>query len=184
MNTIINCKGCEDTINTDDDAVYSSVIDSYICQGCSDDDMDTSGNVRIVNTNGEVETIFVGDYRVMNEYGDDSDLPVKRQWVSTDGWRGYHNTHIEGWVSVLTGWTTGGFDDSVGLRKRLFNNFAEYLLTNDIYPPCQVALITDSTSNAFSTAVTVQVPAKDEALFNEWLNSTEYTAEDLSHSLS
>lgn len=182
MNTK-DCINCGDEVS-EDYMRWSSVHREPLCESCFDDDLSAPATIRIVNPNDDVHTYLVGDLNIVDEYGDDTDLPAKRQWVSTDGWRGYHKTEIEGWVSVLTGWTTGSFDDAVGLRKRLFNNFAEYLLTNDIYPPCQVALITDTTSNAFSTAVTVQVPAKDEALFNEWLNSTEYTAEDLSHSLS
>jgi hypothetical protein len=177
------CINCSAEIN-EDFMRWSSVHRQPLCEGCFDDDLSAPATIRIVNPNGEVHTYFVGDLNIVDEYFDDTDLPAKRQWVSTDGWRGYHKTEIDGWVAVLTGWTTGGYDDPIARRKRLFNNFAEYLLDNDIYPPCQVALITDTTSNLFSTAVTVQVPAKDEDTFNNWLNSTEYPAEELSDSLS
>jgi hypothetical protein len=182
MNTNL-CSNCKTELN-EDSMRWSSVLSGEICEGCFDEDMTYPATIRIVNPNGDVETYLVGDLNIITEYGDDTDLPAKRQWVSTDGWRGYNKTEIDGWVAVLTGWTTGGYDDPIARRKRLFNNFAEYLLTNDIYPPCQVALITDTTSNLFSTAVTVQVLAKDEDTFNNWLNSTEYPAEELSHSLS
>jgi hypothetical protein len=167
MNTNL-CSNCKTELN-EDSMRWSSVLSGEICEGCFDEDMTYPATIRIVNPNGDVETYLVGDLNIITEYGDDTDLPAKRQWVSTDGWRGYNKTEIDGWVAVLTGWTTGGY---------------EYLLTNDIYPPCQVALITDTTSNLFSTAVTVQVLAKDEDTFNNWLNSTEYPAEELSHSLS
>ena len=177
------CINCKTEINPDY-MRWSSVLNAPLCEGCFDEDLSAPSNIRVVHPDGHVDLYLVGDLNIVDEYGDDTDFPVKRQWVSTDGWRGYHKTEIDEWVAVLTGWTTGGYDDPIARRKRLFNNFAEYLLTNDIFPPCDVALITDSTSNLFSTAVTVQVPAKDEDTFNNWLNSTEYPAEELSHSLS
>lgn len=181
--SIFECQACK---NEHDDELlhWSTVLGQEICEDCWSSDLDESSTIRIVSTNGDVDTIHVGDFNVTTEYGDDAELPAKREWVSSDGWRGYNSTTIEGWVSVLTGWTTGGWDDAVALRKGLFNQFVDDLMQGNIYTPCLVAVITDSTSNLFSTAITIQVKAGDEETFTEWLNSSEYSHNDLTHSLS
>lgn len=182
--TIIQCGACKDE-HHEDNMRWGSVLGNYLCENCFADDLDTAGNIRIINTDGTMENILVGDYNIINEYGDDwTDMTVTREWVSTNGGRGYHDTNIEGLVSVLTGWTTGFHDDVIGRRKKVFNDFVGEMLEGHVLPPCKIAIITDSTSNVFSTAVSVQVRPEDEKLFNEWLDSSDNTSEDLSYSLS
>jgi hypothetical protein len=127
----------------------------------------------IINLIDAVTTskIYVGDLDIHDEYGDSiSGLKIKREYVSTDAWRGYYNTTIEGWVNVLDGWTTGSWGDPIADRKANFNEWAEALLTQEIYAPCSVAIVTDPTSNVFSTAITVLVKKDDVESFRAWLS--------------
>lgn len=184
METFTQCNNCESKHDTEE-MRWSTVLEDYICNDCWDSDFGSGAtNIVFIYPSGDVKKYIVGDLNIIDEYGDDADLPIKRAWVSTDGWRGYYNTTIDGWTSALTGWTTGGWDDAVARRKRLFNQFAEELIEGSVVPPCQVALITDPTSNVFSTAITIQVPEKALATLIEWLDSSEYSADDLTHSLS
>ena len=183
MQHFTQCNNCE-TEHDQDDMRWSTVLEDYICNDCWESDFSSPTNIMFIYPSGDVKKFLVGDLNTMDEFGDDTDLPIKRAWVSTDGWRGYYTTTIEGWTSVLTGWTTGGWDDAIARRKRLFNQFAEELIEGSVVPPCQVALISDPTSNVFSTAVTIQVPEKALSTLIEWLDSSEYSTDDLTHSLS
>lgn len=179
------CAVCSCDVDYDggDDSRWSSVKEATVCWGCYESAQQYPSVVTIIE-GGEVKKIYVGDLDIHDEYGDPIDskkLNIKREYISTDAWRGYENTTIEGWEDVLDGWTTGSWGDSVALRKADFNNWAEALITQEIYPPCAVAIVTDPTSNVFSTAVTVYVKKDNVQTFRSWL-ADDY--EDLHHSLT
>jgi len=178
------CVECKEPVDPEgnDDSRWSSVKEDYVCYSCYESDTQSCSTIHLIEGDLVVK-IYVGDLDIFNEYGDpvDGSLRIRREWVSSDTWRGYHNTIIAGWVDVLSGWTTGGWGDPVADRKANFNEWAEALLTQEIYPPCSVAIVTDPTSNLFSTAITVLVKERDVKSFREWL-SDEY--DDLNSSLS
>jgi hypothetical protein len=178
----ITCPACGENASTDY-AQWSSVLEKSICESCWADDFDNVGTVHLIDSDG-TEKFIVGDLNITNEYGGSTTLDITRKWVSTDGWRGYHDTTIGGWVTVLRGWTTGGWDDPIAERKRVFNSFAEELMEQILFAPCEVAIITDTTSNLFSTGISVQVKPEDKDQFIQWLNESEYPYEDLERSLS
>lgn len=180
--TTFKCPVCESTAS-DDHAHWSSVLEKSVCESCWADDFDNVGTVHLIDNNGTAK-FTVGDLNITDEYGDTATLDITRKWVSTDGWRGYHHTTIDGWVTVLNGWTTGGWGDPIADRKRVFNSFAEELMEQSLFAPCEVAIITDTTSNLFSTGISVQVKPENKDQFIQWLNESEYPYEDLERSLS
>lgn len=167
------CIECSEPVDYDggDDSRWSSVKQGVVCWNCYESGQQYASVVHIIDE-GEVLKVYVGDLDIHDEYGDpvDERLGIKREYISTDDHRGYENTTIEGWVNVLDGWTTGGWDDPIARRKADFNNWAESLISQEIYPPCAVAIVTDPTSNVFSTAVTVLVKKKDVEEFRAWLS--------------
>ena len=168
------CIECKESVDPEgnDDSRWSSVKEDYVCYSCYENDTSHASTIHLIQGD-EVVKIYVADLDIFNEYGDPIDsskLNIKREYVSTSGWRGYHNTTIEGWDDVLTGWTTGSWGDPIADRKANFNEWAEALLSQEIYPPCSVAIVTDPTSNVFSTAITVLVKKTDIESFRSWLS--------------
>jgi hypothetical protein len=187
--TETKCCDCGEAVDTEQEYYWSSVQEDYLCSGCHESDGNSCATVQIV-TDDSVERYYIGKHIRMTEYGDDigwaQDTPLKftNEWVSTDAWRGYSETKIVGWSTIVDGWTTGGWDDYVARKKQVFNQWAEALLTQELFAPTPVAIITEPTSNVFSTAVTIQVPADAEQEFREWLNSQDVTLEQLEDALS
>lgn len=181
------CAECDGDIYPDfDDVQWSNVKEDWICYGCYETDQSYASKVILFDDHPleryeDRYIIYVGDLTVMDSWGDEPDLEVRRTYHSTDGWRGYHETKITGWSSVMDGWTTGDWGDYTGNRKRGFNEWVEALQEGEIIPPCRVAVICDPTSNVFSTAITVAVPDEDRDLFLEWLG--EDTMEELEEAL-
>ena len=162
--------GCEVDPDGSDDSRWASVKQAVVCWGCYESDQQYMSTINLVDDN-KTTKIYVGDLDIFNEYGDSVDsINITRTYVNSDGWRGHYETTIEGWENVLEGWTTGGWGDPIADRKQNFNEWAEAILTNEIYPPCSVAIVTDPTSNVFSTAVTVLVKKDDVKSFRVWLD--------------
>ena len=174
------CCECNEKYPTDDIG-WSHTQEAPLCRLCEESDMQYASTIRIV-TLSEVRLYYVGKHIRMTEFGDELswDIAMKNEdishgWVSSDAWRGYTETKIKGWDTVLDGWATGGWGDEVARRKERFNLWCQDLLELKLEVPCPVALIFDLTSNVFSTAVTVAVKTEDVAFFKEWLGS-DFTA--------
>jgi len=180
------CPECEAIIDPEDgDCQWSNIYDTYYCWSCYESDVQYASTVTVVD-DGAVDKFTVADAFVFDENGEDPrHLTFKRSYTSTDDWRGYYSVDISGpsgdWVEVLSGWTTGGWDDSTARRKQEFNDWALDLTTGELFPPCAVALVTNPTSNLFSTAVSVLVPATSVDTFNDWLGED---TDSLKYSLS
>ena len=177
------CGNCKETINPEvDDCQWSPIAEEWFCWGCYESDTSDASTVTVVVGDGEPQKFYVADNFVFNQYGDEPmGFKLSRTYTSTDVWRGYYTTTIEGWVDALNGWTTSAWGDSVGERKSVFNDWMEDIISGDKFPPCQVAFVCDPTSNVFSTAITVLVPADAVDTFRDWLGEAE---DDLQHSLS
>ena len=175
--TLIKCAGCGDEINTNDDEFYGSELtgDTY-CPSCYRSDLESASTALFAGPDytrvaREPVQVLVGSSFVEDRYGESFDgVEFTRRYIATDGWRGYTMTEIDGWTEVLSGWTTGGWGDPIADRKQPFNEWAESLFTGENVPPVNVAVITDPTSNVFSTAIGVFVPDADVDTFTEWLN--------------
>ena len=183
------CCDCGEPVDTEVEYYWSSVEQDHLCGGCYESDTSSCATVHIVSENG-IEQFYVGKHIRMTEYGDDIEwsgdykaLKFTNEWVSTSEWRGYSETKIEGWETIVDGWTTGGWDDPIARSKQVFNQWAEDVLTEEIIPPVPVAIITEPTSNVFSTAVTVQVPKEFVDTFVKWLDEQETTKEQLEEAL-
>lgn len=175
--TLTTCKGCDEPINTDVDSYWISPVDGEAyCDGCRESDMQSAGRVLLFGPGFErdsdgIQIVYVGSKFVEDRYGEEpDDLTFQHRWVSTDAWRGYAVTSIDGWVQILDGWTTGNWGDAISDGKRPFNEWVEALHDGDIVPPVPVAVITDVTSNVFSAAVGVWVPEEHTDRFRDWLN--------------
>lgn len=176
-----------------DDSYWSEIKQARVCQSCYSS-ADQSASLLHYIDSGQTSQVTITDLNITGEYGDPLgwSVPalydkstrtdkVKREWKRTDEWRGFYNTSIDGWTAVLTGWTTGGWDDYTGRRKAIFNNWGEELVNAEIIAPCAVAIVADPTSNLFSTAITVFVEDDNVETFKQWLGD-DY--DNLIHSLS
>lgn len=173
----INCSNCTGLIDEENDIFYGSELtgETY-CQICYENDRQNASQVFITGPNFPfdsegVTSILVSEHFVEDRWGEQIFEPkISRTWKSTSAWRGYHETLIEGWTEVLSGWTTGGWGDSTGQRKLAFNQWAEALHEGEISPPVDIAIATDPTSNVFSTAIGVFVPTEKVEEFTLWIN--------------
>jgi len=176
-----NCCGCQETINIEtDEHSWSSIKQDYLCTGCRDTDESSLSTVMMI-TDGSTKKYYIGDHTRMTEYGNeiwDTELLINRQWVKTDPHRGHYDTTVDGWSSVMEGWTTGGWDDPIAQKKQKFNQWAEDICTGEIIAPVPVAIVSDPTSNVFSMGISVLTPKPVE--LKEWLGS-EF--DELSNSL-
>ena len=176
-----NCCACNEKVDIEGDYGWSNVKEDYLCLGCRESDESSVSTVHIADA-GIIKKYYIGNNVRMTEYGDDlygTDLKIDREWVSSSAWRGHFNTTIDGCTEILNGWTTGGWDDPIAQRKLTFNEWAEQVLKGEIVPPVSVAIITDPTSNVFSTGISVLTPNPDT--FKELLG-TELS--DLHNSLT
>lgn len=189
----IECETEPVDLDGNDDSYWSEIKEARVCQGCHESAYQYASTLHYVK-GGEASKVTITDLNITGEYGDPLgwSVPalydkstnkdkVKREWKTTDAWRGFYNTTIDGWTAVLTGWTTGGWDDFTGRRKAIFNNWGEELVNAEIIAPCAVAIVADPTSNLFSTAITVFVEDDNVETFKQWLGD-DY--DDLVHSLS
>jgi hypothetical protein len=164
------CCECGKAVDTEQEYYWSHTKEDYLCLGCYESDSNHVTTVQIVE-DGEVTQYLIGDHIRMTEYGDDlygTNLTFDRKWVSSDGWRGHYETTIQGWEEVLTGWTTGGWDDPIARKKVTFNEWANAVLTGEIVPPVPVAVVADPTSNVFSMGIGVLTP--NPSALKEWLD--------------
>ena len=176
------CLACETTLDPDNsDYRHTDKGDGVICYDCVDTEFSHMSTVTIFDTT--LTTIHVTDHFIQEDDGDPVDwLDIRREYISTDDWRGYYETSIDRWAVVLDGWTTGAWDDPTARRKAVFNQWAEDIRYEELFPPCPVAFVADPTSNLFSVGIRVLVPIDDYGKFIEWLG--EETLSDLKKSLS
>ena len=162
------CADCDEVQDLEEQS-HGKDNGDVVCRNCVDSAHESRSGINVFE-DGTNTIIYVTEYETVDEYGDPiSSLPISRKWKSTDGWRGYYETTIEGWVTIVEGWTTGGWGDPTADRKQSFNGWFDDMLRCDVISPVPVAIITDPTSNVFSVAITVLVKADDETTFREWL---------------
>jgi hypothetical protein len=169
---IITCVDCEEQIDPDD---YYRYLDDggALCQGCEQSEFESASTALFIGADGDRSKALVTNrFAVDAEYHEDTS-GLTRIWKSSNAWRGYYETSIEGYVEIpgLTGWTTGWADETVA-RKIDFNTWVEKLWEDDESdPPVDVAVVMDPTSNVFSTAIGVHVKAEDVETFLTWLGT-------------
>lgn len=175
--TTIKCDNCEDKIDTDEDIYYGSELSGKtFCPSCYESDRQSASQLLITGPNfqsdhGEPVKLYVSEDFVEDWWGEYISEPkVSRTYISTSAWRGYHETTIEGWTEVLSGWTTGGWGDETSERKQAFNQWAQSLYDGETVPLVDIAIATDPTSNVFSTAIGVFVPTEKVEEFTLWIN--------------
>lgn len=174
-----NCCECQSEIGDSDDFDWSSTKEDYLCMACRESDSSSLSVVHLID-DGVVKKYYIGDHIRMDEDGDDiSELNIKREWVSSSAHRGHYETKIDGWAEVLVGWTTGSWGDGTSERKQIFNQWAQDIIAGNIIPPAPIAIVSDPTSNLFSTGVSVLT--QHVQMFNDWVEEIQ---EELSNSLS
>ena len=155
---------CGEAIESDY-AEYSNVLESQVCSGCYQSDLDhITTAITFDPEHGESKT-YVGDLVVMGEYGDHEDPKAfHRVWKQTDGWRGHYTTTMTGdWREVsedllLWGERTEGSDLGEAVKRAC----------DDGTLPVQVVAIVDPTSNVFASGISFFVRNSDAAAFSEW----------------
>jgi len=179
-NMLLKCCNCESEIDENGDYGWSHVKNAYLCIDCRQSDEESVSTVFILDDTS-IKKYFIGNHVRINEHGDEIGplYSIDRTWVNTGGYRGHHETTIDGWSSVLSGWTTGAWGDPTSDRKTTFNEWAENLMSGKIKPPVPIAIVVDPTSNLFSTGISVLTEHAD--IVNNWLGVFR---KDLSYSLS
>ena len=169
------CNGCEAEIDRDTDWYDFGIDGETYCDECHRCDLDTASSVIFYQPECEPVKVLVGSIFVVDgEYFEEWDgTKIGSQWISTDGWRGYNNTSIEGYTEILSGWTTGWTDEYTSRKKHL-NEWIEQVLPTC---PIPVALTYDITSNVFSLGVGISVPeGREEEFTKKWLSKEEFQA--------
>lgn len=171
---IERCLSCEEVVDTENgDCRWSELKSGWLCSGCEQHDMETASRVVFFDAEGDKETVLVSTYFVVErEYFEEfTRVKCTRVWKSTDAWRGYFETTLDGYEEIkdLTGWTTGMPDDTVA-RKFDLNEWLQKIYEEDIECPVDFAVVTEVTSNVFSMSVAVWVKSGCKDQFVEWLN--------------
>lgn len=175
MSDTIHCDAtdCGREIDTDQEPVYFTADGKGYCETCHDHDLQYASTVIVVD-GGERRTYHVGDLFVEDEWCETDGIPYRftRTYHRTDAWRGYHETTIDGWTELTSGWTTGGWGDPIADRKQRFNQWANDVCSGEAECPVPLAIVSDPTSNVFSTAIGVFVPTSDVDTVKEWLGES------------
>ena len=169
------CDGCETKIDREYDWYDFGIDDKVYCDACHSDDINSASTVMFFEPDEEPVKVLVGSAFIVDaEYYETwNGTKIGSQWVSTDGWRGYNNTSIEGYVEILTGWTTGWADEYTS-RKNHLNEWIEKVLPTC---PIPVALTIERTSNVFSLGIAISVPeGREEEFTKKWLSKEEFQA--------
>jgi hypothetical protein len=161
---------------------WSDLQEEDFCYPCVQSDREhCSTIVRIEAPDGDKHVMRFGDIEAFNpEHGEIDEWFneigfTKRNYVHTDGWRGYHDTRFEGLVEVETGWVTGDWSD-VPWKKDI-HHFMEALEAGEIEPPVDLFMLFEPTSNVFSTACALLARKGEEEPLKEWIASLEYDLE-------
>jgi hypothetical protein len=175
--TAAKCASCEAVLDEDNYYAYSEITEKEYCQECELSDLRSASTVTLFGPNHPAdgdgpERILVGDWFIQDRWGEHyTDLKLQRTYHHSSAWRGYYETSVEGWTEIVNGWTTGSVDETVA-RKVDFNDWAESLYDGSLVSPCDLAVVTDPTSNVFSTAIGVHVPTDKVDEFTAWLNGS------------
>lgn len=130
---------------------------------------DDFSTLYVVDDKEITKCIIFNDMQLTDD-GDDIlrlGLNIKRAWINTGGYRGHYETTIDGWMSILSGWTTGPWDDPVAQKKQKFNDFASQVMSKKITPAAPIALVIDPTSNVFSMGVSILTA--HPKIFHAWI---------------
>lgn len=181
----ITCSCCEETY--DENEVYFTYDkeDNPVCENCEQSYWESPISIlKFTPAGPENKVLFaegLGQYAIPEDGDMDYGTPEPIEeagWVSVGHRGSTHITYTEDYEAVLTGWTTGRYED---VRwKWAFMDFTEDLIEENIYPPFEIFIVTSATSNVFSIGVDVVIPQGKRDEFAKWLEEqTEYTFEDL-----
>lgn len=182
----IRCKGCEEEFRAtefEETATYANILGDLICEGCIE--LEHERPSTLIKWNGKKEVIHWGDYMAWTEDGDDPPAwfwellgKNRREWHSTDSWRGYYETKLNGLVSLVEGWVTDFPDETTADKARAGNLLV--MLNNDRDPlPGELFWLFEPTSNVFSIASEILVKEEDRKAIVGWLKKHGYSIEDL-----
>ena len=191
----VKCDGCDDWYPSDlwenGDGQWGDLDESMLCSGCAEQDAGSNyGSTmhRFVpgEEKSEHEYVLFGDHMAYGATEDCIDEPFNwffdllpkpwtgRVYVSTSGWRGYHNTAsiLVGLTTVENGWMTGDYGDVPW--KRDTHTFLQAVSEGEVIPPCTFYVLFEPTSNVFSMGTDILVKDEDADAFREWLEQSEY----------
>ena len=195
-NQSVKCasEDCDNWLNDDTDMMWSDDTGAY-CLGCFEHDMEYASTLVRVWYGDEpiTQRVTIGDIFIVGQYDMEepewmSDLHdgawKGRVYVRTDAWRGHYDTEksLDKCTVLTTGWTTGWADDTTS-RKVDFNRFIEDCMTGDLVAPCAFYVLTEPTSNLFSTSVVVLVQTADLEVMTQWLDEVGHSIDTLESQL-
>ena len=167
------CEDCGDVMTTDGSQGYTvrESDGAHFCESCVSNSYSYASTVWLYAPREGASQVTVTDIETINQWGDPV-RGIERHYVSTDAWRGYHETRLEGYTEITSGWTTGNWGDGISDRKQSFNKWANRVIEGIEECPFRIALVFDPTSNVFSTAVGVWVDSQQMEDFAQWWATT------------
>lgn len=182
------CAGCKDPVDYENDPTYDSRDGEAFCVGCFESEMSHPSVVTAIGGEHHGETVRFTEHFTFGVDGDDEepewftglfvDSKPTRIWHQTDAWRGYFDTSkAMTATSIVDGWVTGDYDDVPW--KRDTHRFAAALTEHGHDAPVSLYVLTEPTSNVFSTAADILVAEADKAQAVEWIGSLGFTLDAL-----
>ena len=148
---------------------YANVTQEELCESCYESECEYLSSVILFDPSEEEEiTYLIGDSVAFDQYGDDAPSGIRRRYVSTDGWRGYHVTEIDNTEEIDSGADLWGLETDIrSIAERIKQEHKDGTL------PVPVYVVADLTSNVFSVVLTVRVSKANAISFRRWLNQEE-----------
>ena len=119
------------------------------------------------------------DLRYARELDDTKPEPLKEEtWNNSGGWSGYTDWKLKkGYIELADGWVTGSTDETTERKVELADVF-EKLQEGKLTPPCDIWWAFGVTSNIWSTASTMIIRSKDEAVAKAWIEEINGTNQE------
>jgi hypothetical protein len=180
------CPGCHDPVDFDTDGSVTGTSGEEFCYPCYESEITNASGIAAIGGefHGQVAR-FTEHFLVLPDDDEDwvsplfTDGTVTRTWVSTDAWRGYYDStkSMTGVTSLVHGWVTGDYDDVPW--KRDTHRFAAALAEHGHDAPVTLYVLTEPTSNVFSTAADVLVADTDKDAAVQWIATLGFTVDAL-----
>ena len=184
----VRCIECDEVVNPNCDD-YEWTEDGILCWSCYEIECERASTLIHYSQEGK-EVFRISEHFVRDdEYGENAsgivqEILQKRQWVSTDPWRGYYQCDLQaGYVALCEGWGTGWPDETTRRKLTLFDLESFLQEEGENAPGRGLYLLLEPTSNLFSTAMTVFCAEEDKEEICAWLRDGGFDVDVLEEAL-
>jgi hypothetical protein len=155
---------------------WANVVELPVCYYCYESDTGDGASTLVrFDPDGSKLVARFGDLFAFDpEYGGDPgpwfwDIVKARNYVRTDGWRGYFDTKLHGLEVIEEGWVTGYPDETVSYKASAAELYAALNDGEVDDLPAPLYWLFEPTSNVFSTACTVATEPEYIGAIRRWL---------------